>query len=66
MAESLNPPKGTVSMGNITVRDPFHDMRSVMRYAFDEPFFRRAWSGDLSAVLSWRNGDSSRALVLDV
>ena len=53
-------------MTNITVRDPLHEMRSVMRYAFDEPFFRRAWSGDLIPVLSRRNGDSSRALALDV
>ena len=66
MVESLNPSKGTVSMGNITVRDPFYDMRSVMRHAFEESFFRRASSGNLSAVLSRRSGDSSRALALDV
>lgn len=39
-------------MANITVRDPFHEMRSVMRHALDEPFFRRAWSGDLSRALA--------------
>ena len=53
-------------MANITVRDPFHDMRSVMRHAFDEPFFRRTWNGDLSPALRRRNGDSSHALALDV
>jgi HSP20 family protein len=53
-------------MSNITVRDPFHDMRSVVRHAFDEPFFRRAWSGDLSPALRRRNGHSSHALALDV
>ena len=53
-------------MSNITVRDPFHDMRSVVRHAFDEPFFRRAWSGDLSPALGRRNSHSSHALALDV
>ena len=53
-------------MANITVRDPFHDMRSVMRHAFDEPFFRRAWNGDLSPALRRRSGPSSHALALDV
>jgi HSP20 family protein len=53
-------------MANITVRDPFHGMHSVMRHAFDEPFFRRAWNGDLSPALRRRTGASSHALALDV
>ena len=66
MAESPKRPKGTPPMSNITVRDPFHDMRNATRHAFDGPFFRRAWSGDLSPALRSRNGHSSHALALDV
>ena len=66
MAESLKSLKGTPLMANITVRDPFHEMRSVMRHAFDEPFFRRSWNGDLSPALRRRTGASSHTLALDV
>ena len=57
-------------MANIIVRDPFHDARSIMRHAFDDPFSHRSriggWSGDLTPVLRRRNGSSSHTLALDV
>ena len=56
-------------MAKIIVRDPFHDVRSVVRHAFDDPFFHRSrrggWNGDLTP-LNRTNGGSSRALALDV
>ncbi len=51
-------------MTNVSVRDPFGDIRSVMRRAFDEPFFSRQWRGDF--VPTHREDSGSHALALDV
>lgn len=51
-------------MTNVSVRDPFGDIRSVMRRAFDEPFFSRQWRGDF--VPTGRDNSASHALALDV
>lgn len=50
-------------MTSVTVRDPFADMRSIMRRAFDEPFFARQWRGDFMPVAKRElGGPSSLAL----
>lgn len=52
-------------MADLTVRDPWNEMRSLMRRAFDEPFPRRFWDD----VPGFVNGDADAArgtLALDV
>ena len=49
-------------MSSVTVRDPFHDVRSLMRYAFNDP--RPRWFGP--ELWAQGNGERGHAIPVNV
>jgi HSP20 family protein len=52
-------------MTSVTVRDPFAEMRSIMRRSFDEPFFARQRRGHF-APITRHEPEGSSGLALNV